>query len=103
REDRFAQNSIFVWSDINGDGHVQPDEVTITAGQCGGVTVMNDLAIVISRLDGKTLRLPAQRFTDRHVPVYDLARAEIIAEGVEGPKSSGGDQALTHPDGWSIV
>jgi hypothetical protein len=103
REDRFKQPATFVWSDLNGDGHVQPDEVTITAGQCGGVTVMDDLAIVISRLDGKAMRVAVQRFTDQHVPVYDLSRAEVLAEGVEGPKSSGGDQALVHPDGWTIL
>ncbi len=103
KEDLYKQEATFVWSDLNGDGHVQPDEVTIIAGRSGGVTVMNDLAMVISRVDGKTLRLPAQRFTDKHVPIYDLAHADVLAEGVEGPKSSGGDQVLVHPNGWSIL
>ena len=103
KDDLYKQDATFVWSDSNGDGHVQPDEVTITASRSGGVTVMNDLAMVISRVDGKTLRLPVQRFTDKQVPMYDLGHAQILAEGVEGPKSSGGDQVLTHPNGWTIL
>ena len=103
RDDVYKQDATFVWSDLNGDGHVQPDEVTITAGKSGGVTVMSDLALVDSRVDGKTLRLPVQKFTDKQVPIYDMAHAEVLAEGVEGPRSSGGDQALVHPNGWTIV
>ncbi len=103
KDDPYKQDATFVWNDLNGDGHVQPDEVTITTGQCGGITVMDDLAIVVSRVNGKALRLPVQRFTDKQIPVYDIGRAEMLVDGVAGPKSSGGDQALVHPNGWSII
>jgi hypothetical protein len=43
------------------------------------------------------------RITERDVPVYDMTRAEVLAEGVQPPKSSGGDQVLVHSGGWSIA
>jgi hypothetical protein len=103
KADRFKQDATFLWSDLNGDGHVQPDEVSIVAGQCGGITVASDLALVASRVDGKTLRWPVRRFTDKNVPVYEMKSAETLAEGVSHPMSSGGDQALVHPDGWTVI
>ncbi|GDY21898.1 hypothetical protein LBMAG56_32450 [Verrucomicrobiota bacterium] len=95
--------ALFAWSDLNGDGLAQPDEVQILPGQCGGVTVMPDLAFVLSRWEGKAGRFAAQRFTDAGVPVYDLEKRDTIADGVLGPKSSGGDQVLVHSNGWSVV
>ena len=95
--------AVFAWGDLNGDGLAQPDEVQILTGQCGGVTVMPDLAFVLSRWEGKAVRLAAQRFTSAGVPVYDLQTRDVIAEGVQGPKSSGGDQVLVHSNGWSVI
>jgi hypothetical protein len=93
----------FVWTDRNGDGKPQPDEVVILPGSPGGVTVMPDLSFVFTRFGDRTVRLAPTGFTAAKVPLYDLARAEVLAEGVEGPKSSGGDQALAHPDGWTVL
>ena len=95
--------AMFAWSDLNGDGRMQPDEVTIEERQSGGITVMPDLAVTVSRLDGKSVRLPVKRFTEKGGPVYDLASAEVLVAGAQGPSSSGGDQALVHENGWTIL
>ncbi|HWE95151.1 MAG TPA: hypothetical protein VG269_14385 [Tepidisphaeraceae bacterium] len=99
----WPNQSLFVWSDVNGDGHVQPDEVTILKAQTGGVTVMPDLSFVESRVDGHAIRYAPQRFTPAGAPVYDLTAGEVLANDVQGPVSSGGDQALANPDGWTVL
>jgi hypothetical protein len=37
------------------------------------------------------------------LPVYLLNKGEILATGTQGPASSGGDQALWHETGWTIL
>jgi hypothetical protein len=101
--DYWRNQAVFVWSDLNGDGQVQPDEVTMLAVQSGGITVMPDLALVASRIGERAMRFSPARFTDRGVPVYDLAAGEVLAEAVQGPASSGGDQALVDPGGWTVL
>ncbi|MDB5299510.1 MAG: repeat containing protein [Phycisphaerales bacterium] len=98
-----SNQSLFVWSDLNEDGHVQPEEVTFLKAQTGGVTVMSDLAFVESRVDGRSMRYVPQRFTLAGVPVYDLVAGQVLASDVQGPVSSGGDQALANPDGWTVL
>jgi len=39
----------------------------------------------------------------QRAPVYDLAAAETLVEGAQPPTSSGGDQALVEPGGWTIL
>ena len=101
--DMWKNQAAFLWTDLNGDGQVQPDEVTMVKGGSGGITVMPDLALVDSRLDGNTVRFAPARFTARGVPVYDLAAGQPLATEVHGPTSSGGDQALVHPNGWTVL
>lgn len=96
-------DAFFLWSDLNGDANVQPGEVTFHKGKSGGITVMADLSICISRLDGKSLRLPPTGFTESGAPTYDLSSSKILADGVRNPESSGGDQALAGTDGWAVV
>ncbi len=93
----------FAWSDLNGDGLAQPEEVTMTKSLASGVMVMPDLSFVLSRFGSNTVRFAAQKFTDAGLPVYDLAHSEIVASDVAGPKSSGGDQAIVNSNGWSVV
>ncbi len=95
--------AMFAWSDLNGDGNLQPDEVSIVERQSGGITVMPDLAVVASRVDGQAMRFPVKRFTEKGVPVYDPAAGEVLLAGAQGPTSSGGDQALVHENGWTIL
>jgi len=100
--DYWKNRAMFVWSDLNGDGRVQPDEVVFWKARSGGITVMSDLAMVAARVDERAVRYPPKSFTAQGVPVYDPACGETLVEGVQEPTSSGGDQALYDPDGWSI-
>lgn len=94
---------MFLWSDANDDGQVQPEEVTLHAAVVGGVTVMEDLSLCTARLGEKAMRFPPTGFTKGGAPLYDFAKGQILAEGVQGPASSGGDQVLVGADGWAAV
>ncbi len=103
RGDRARNGALFAWSDLNGDGLAQPAEVTMVKAVSGGVTVMPDLAFVVARVDSNTVRYAATKFTAGGAPLLDLAAGETLATGALPPKSSGGDQALATPDGWTVV
>ncbi|MBV9849389.1 MAG: discoidin domain-containing protein [Armatimonadetes bacterium] len=94
--------TLFIWSDLNGDGRVQPAEVRFLKAATGQVTVTPDLSFVDSRVDGKATRYAPVRFTPRGVPVYDLARGQALTSGTQDPLSTGGDQALVCRDGWTV-
>jgi hypothetical protein len=74
-----------IWADANGDGQVQPNEVTTHDGKCdaSGYTgwsafVNVDLSFCAALVkDGKmsAVRLPVTGFTDCGAPMYDLAKA----------------------------
>jgi hypothetical protein len=101
--DRSRNAATFAWSDLNGDGQVQPEEVSFVKAGGGGVTVMPDLSVALSRVEGRAVRLAPQRFTADGVPVYDLQKMDTLAAGAQAPTSSGGDQALAGTDGWTIL
>jgi hypothetical protein len=105
--DRGKNAAFFIWSDLNGDGQVQPDEVKIIAGSSGGVTVGDDGSFLISRLGPDATHLQATRFkpvrfTDLGAPVYDIASPEALAPA-QPPGGDGGDQLLTGTDGWLVM
>jgi hypothetical protein len=64
---------------------------------------MPDLSVVVSRVDGRAVRYVPQRFTAEGAPLYDMAAAETLVEGAQAPTSSGGDQALVDPSGWTVL
>jgi hypothetical protein len=99
----WRRHVLFLWSDRNGDGLAQPSEVQLIKGAAGGVTVMPDLTFVMSRLDDRTVSFRPTRFVSGEVPLYDLAHPRTLLEGAQAPISSGGDQALLSPEGWTIV
>ncbi len=101
--DHWKNQAFCVWSDLNDDGLPQPDELKIVKGSSGGVTVMPDLSVVVSRVDGRALRFAATKFTSAGAPLYDMNAAEVLAVDVQPPVTSGGDQALAHPDGWTVL
>jgi hypothetical protein len=88
-------NANFAWSDLNGNGGVEEDEIVYHAtpglpgplpvywapeAWAGGV-VGDDLTVYLSAVqDGKSYhyRLPVARWTDSGVPVYDPQKAELI-------------------------
>jgi hypothetical protein len=94
---------LFLWSDANDDGQVQPEEVTFAAGPIGGVTVLPDLSICAARIGSKAMRFEPAGFSQGGTPLYDFAKGETLAEGVQPPGSSGGDQMLVAADGWAAV
>ena len=96
------RTAFFVWSDTNGDGKPQPDEIQMVRGRSGGVTNSGDLSFLVTRLGDRSMRFAPVRFTPLGVPVYDLDKGQTLVEGVQGPPSSGGDQVLLAPDGWNI-
>ncbi len=97
------KSPLFLWSDANDDGKVQPAEVTFAAAPIGGVTVMPDLSLCAARVGGKAMRFAPDGFTKGGVPLYDFAKGQTLADEVKPPASSGGDQALLGPDGWTVV
>jgi hypothetical protein len=101
--DNGRNQALFIWCDRNGDGQVQPEEVIMRKAQVGGVSVMPDLAFVESRVDDKAMRYAPISFTSQGVPLYAFDAGQAVATGVQGPASSGGDQALVAPDGWAIL
>lgn len=103
-KDEYHRNPVFyLWNDLNGDGHAQPEEVTMFKSSSGGVTVLDDLSFCIARLDGKTTRFAPVTIDANGLPRYDQAHSEILASGAQAPASSGGDQALMTDDGWTAV
>lgn len=94
---------LFLWSDANDDGEVQPEEVTLQALPIGGVTVMPDLSLCAARVGDKAMRFEPIGFTKGGTPLYDLAKGQTLAEGVQNPASSGGDQMLAGKGGWSVI
>ena len=101
--DAYRNPTLFVWSDLNGDGLVQPDEVKMIKAKAGAVTVMPDLSLVESRVDDLAVRYAPRRFTAAGAPIYDLTKGETIATGTQSPTSSGGDQILIADNGWSVL
>lgn len=94
---------LFVWSDLNLDTKVQAEEVSFFNEGASGITMMPDLSFVAARVGDKAMQFAPTGFTVDGVPRYDLGTGKVLAEGVQGPASSGGNQALTTPDGNSTV
>jgi hypothetical protein len=93
----------FIWSDLNADAKVQPEEVSYYNGSAGGVTIMPDLSFCVANYNGKALQLTPVSFNSQGIPSYKFAAGRTLATGVLGPASSGGNQVLTAPGGWSVL
>lgn len=91
----------FAWTDANGDGRPQPDEVVFVSNRCRGVTVMNDLSFVASQFGNKNVRFVAA-FDAAGLPRYDLTKPEDLGPAGGRQPSSGGNQSLTDANGWTI-
>ncbi|HBC87668.1 MAG TPA: hypothetical protein DCZ94_11985 [Lentisphaeria bacterium] len=101
--DYWKNQSFCIWTDKNDDGQPQPEEVKIKKASPGGVTIMPDLSALVSRIDGKTTLFKAAKFSPGGTPLYDFDAGEVLATDVQGPASSGGDQAIASPDGWTVL
>jgi hypothetical protein len=91
----------FAWSDANQDGRPQPAEVQFLKAGSRGVTVMNDLSFVVSRFGERSARFAAV-IDAAGTPRPDLARVESLGPAGGRPPSSGGNQSLAEPGGWTI-
>lgn len=91
--DRFKPSkeaTTFVWNDLNGDSKATDDEIATKPGRAGGLVVHEDLSVLSSK--GWRLAWP-----------YDIGKMESVVEGTQNGLSSGGDQAMTAKDGWTIL
>lgn len=98
---RPEESATFTWSDANGDGRPQPAEVRFVKEQCRGVTVMNDLSMVVNRFGEQNVQFSAT-FDGAGIPHYDLNKPKSLGVAGGPQKSSGGNQSLTEPGGWTI-
>lgn len=98
---------LFTWSDLNGNGRVDPEEVTFRRAYTGSITLQSDpvppssdmpaLAMYDSVVDGKATRFIPVRITPEGVPVYDINHGETLVDGAQPPRSDGGGQILYSP------
>jgi hypothetical protein len=92
---------LFTWSDLNGNGKVDADEVRFApppasshSGQtAGAITVMPDMAMIDSDAAGKVMRF-TPKFTAEGIPTYDLNTGKAVADGAQVQYSDGGGQVL---------
>jgi hypothetical protein len=97
-----GNQATFTWSDANGDGRPQPNEVRMIKTPSRGVTVGAELDFLIARHGENAVRfLPT--FDQQGVPLYDLAKPEVLGRAGGSPPSSGGDQILTDSNGWTVT
>jgi hypothetical protein len=96
------KQATFAWSDANGDAHPQPAEVRLIKTPSRGVTVTNDLAFLIARHGENAVRF-APDFNTQGLPIYDLAKPEVLGPAGGSPPSSGGDQMLADSSGWTLT
>ena len=104
----YKNKFFYIWSDLNGDGKVQANEMVCLKADSGGVTILPDFSFCVARLQAgkeltKALRFAPVEFTAAGVPRYDYSKGQLIAENVEGPASSGGDQLLVDDAGNFVV
>lgn len=95
--------ALFIWTDANGDANVQPDEVKLHRTSAGGVTIMEDLSFCLARVDGRAMRFAPARVIANGTPFYAFEAGQVIAEGVQGPKSSGGNQMLADSSDEAVI
>ncbi|WP_144138163.1 hypothetical protein [Paraburkholderia sp. BCC1884] len=102
---------LFVWSDTNGNGRVDPDEVTFLAPvgakkgdqrYIGNVTVQDDLSLTIAYAGDVARSIPVSRLTPQNVPVYNIGGSTVLADKVQAQLSTGGGQVLLGKDDWNV-
>lgn len=95
--------AFFIWNDQNEDAQVQDNELQFQQGETSGITVMPDLSFCITQLKGTSFQYFPLRFTAGGIPVYQIDKGKVLANGVQPPGSSGGNQVLVANNGWTVV
>ncbi len=93
---------LFTWSDINGNGKVDPEEVTFRKSYTGAITIVSDPKIsgpvmLDSAVDDKAMRYAPTRVTPAGIPVYDLGEGTVVVDGAQKQAADGGGQMLDSP------
>jgi hypothetical protein len=99
RADWTKDRILFAWSDLNGDGQVQPEEVTFVKGEVGSVTVMPDLSLVT----GMAVLFQPQGFTAQGAPIYKASTGRTLVPGARAARTTGGGQVLVGKNGWTVL
>jgi len=104
---------LFVWSDTNGDGIAQPDEIRWVAEDhstspqvtIGSVGLMPLVHPDLSFTTAFGIHVPAPTFDARGVPIYDLEKRTTVGDPkqVRAPLIAG-QRAMTYTDsdGWRM-
>jgi hypothetical protein len=88
----------FAWSDLNGDGKVEPDEIKVFEGNYGPCfTLQDDLSVISSY----GVKFAPVRFTDRGAPVYDITKGEMLVPPAGA--NLGNTQVLLDKNGWLFM
>jgi hypothetical protein len=107
-EKQKAENVLFVWCDRDGDGVALPDEIQWVAedhsrspdAHIGGPGLMPLVHADLSVTTAYGTRIPAPKFDDRGVPLYDLAKRATVGDPAILRSPLVADQlALTNRDG----
>ena len=104
--DGAKEPAFFIWSDLNGDAQVQPEEVKIIAGISGGITVGDDGSILVSRLGPdadhlQAMRFKPSRFADQAVPVYAIEAGEALRRRRDRAATAAISSWWAQMGGWS--
>ena len=103
---------LFLWSDTNGDGVPQPEEVQFRKAEkptvrkntiIGNPSVQNDLSFAVAYFGNMAARFTPTSISAEGVPVYDINKADTLATDVQSPASTGGGQVLVANDGWTVT
>jgi hypothetical protein len=95
--------ALFIWSDLNADGQVQAAELAFQKTFANGVNILDDLSFCIARVGEQARQYQPFNFTDQGIPHYAFDQSKLLADGVFGPASSGGNQVLSGKDGWTVL
>ncbi|PIY42678.1 MAG: hypothetical protein COZ06_24645 [Armatimonadetes bacterium CG_4_10_14_3_um_filter_66_18] len=98
-----ANQVLFAWSDLNEDAQVQLAEVALHHFPVRGVTVMDDLSFCIANVGDRAMRFAPTGFSKAGVPIYSFAKGVVLADGVQGPQSTGGCQVLTDGSDEAVI
>ncbi len=100
--DMRKNQTFFIWSDLNGDGQLQPDELQMRRANVGGITVLPDLSFIAARIDEKIVKLaPGHSRIAASPSTHSIRRKR--SPPAQSPTSSGGDQGALASDGWTIT
>jgi hypothetical protein len=89
----------FAWSDLNGDGVVEPEEITLAPGIVHSVAVLPNLELVTDT----AISYKPSTFTAGGAPVYGLNKSKIPGLQTQKPTSTGGGQVLTTSSDWTVL